>query len=228
MKALIIEDSAEVTEAISVCLRVRWPNASLSSVQQGDRGMQSLESESFDVVFLDINLPDVSGFEVLKQIRSFSQVPVIIVSVRDTELDKAMGLELGADDYIVKPFSPLDLIARANAVLRRSQVSAAAQQEPSITHGGFTLYLASHQALYKDERMSLSPIEYRLLYLLMKNAGWTVSTSEIQQQVWGQEQGDTEAVRTYIRRLRNKLKDAPPQIIVTDHGGGYRFALPEE
>ena len=119
MRVLIIEDSAEIVEAISLCLQLQWPEITLSSTDEGTRGVEILESESFDMVLLDISLPDIDGFEVLKRVRSFSNVPVIILTARVREEDKAMGLEMGADDYIVKPFRVSDLVTRVNALLHR-------------------------------------------------------------------------------------------------------------
>jgi len=119
VRVLIIEDSAEIVEAISLCLQLQWPEITISSTDEGTRGVEILESESFDMVLLDISLPDIEGFEVLKRVRSFSNVPVIILTARVREEDKAIGLEMGADDYIVKPFRVSDLVTRMNALLHR-------------------------------------------------------------------------------------------------------------
>ncbi|MFC1939788.1 response regulator transcription factor [Chloroflexota bacterium] len=126
MKALIIEDNADVVEAISLCLQTRWPDVTISSSALGFNGVEKVKSLSLDIIILDLNLPDIDGLEVLRQIRSFSSLPIIIVTVRGEEDDQAKGLEMGADDYIVKPFRPRDLIARVNSVLRRSRLSEVA------------------------------------------------------------------------------------------------------
>ena len=229
LKPLIIEDSPEIVEAVSLCLRSRWPEVTVTSAVEGAEGIKVLESESFDIVILDINLPDTDGFEVLKRIRSFTNVPVIIVSVRDSEVDRARGLEMGADDYIVKPFSPLDLVTRVNALLRRVGMprSIETEEELIIIRGDLSLNVTSHEANLRGKTIRVSPTEYRLLYVLMKNAGRTLSSREIMKQVWGEEQANTESVRTYVRRLRDKLEDSPPQMILTDHTEGYRFISPE-
>ena len=122
MKVLIIEDNADVVEAISLCLQIRWPEVAISASASGLKGAEMAKSLSFDIILLDLNLPDTDGLEVLRQIRSFSNIPIIIVTVRGNEDDQAKGLEMGADDYIVKPFRPRDLVARVNSVLRRSHV----------------------------------------------------------------------------------------------------------
>ncbi len=227
MRVLIIEDSAEVVEAVSLCLQLRWPEATLSISTEGARGIEMVESESFDLVILDINLPDIGGFEVLKQIRSFSNVPTIIVTVRGKDEDQARGLEMGADDYIVKPFRPRDLVARVNAVLRRTHTPETGGDQPSIVRGKLTLNLATNEALLRDQIIRLTPTESKLLYVLMNNAENTLSCRQISQAVWKQEYVNSDRLRTYVRRLRNKLRDKPlPEIILTEYGGGYRFNSP--
>ena len=226
MKALIIEDSADVVEAVSLCLQLRWPEVTPSIATEGTRGIEILKSESFDIVILDINLPDIDGFKVLRQVRSFSNVPIIILTVRGREDDQARGLEMGADDYIVKPFRPRDLIARVNSVLRRSRVAEVTAEQPSIVRGKLILNLTTHEVQLGDEITKLTPNESKLLYVLMHNAEHTISSEKISQEVWGKEYINTDPVRTYIRRLRHKLKDNPPQIILSKRGEGYRLVSP--
>lgn len=215
-----------MVEAISLCFQIRWPEVTLSVAAEGTKGIEIVESESFDIVILDLNLPDIDGFEVLNRIRSFSNVPIIIVTVRGKEEDQARGLEMGADDYIVKPFRPRDLIARVNAVLRRAHVPEVTEGQPSVVRGKLTLNLTTNEVRLGEEMIKLTPTECKLLYVLMKNAEHTLSSKKISQEVWGKEYTDTESVRTYIRRLRDKLNDNPPEIILTEHGGGYRFVSP--
>ncbi len=226
MKALIIEDNADVVEAISLCLQIRWPEVAISTSALGLNGVEMVKSLSFDIIILDLNLPDTDGLEVLRQIRSFSNIPIIIVTVRGNEDDQAKGLEMGADDYIVKPFRPRDLVARVNSVLRRSRVSEAAAEPQSVTRGKLTLRLADSEAQLGEETVKLTPNEFKLLYVLMNNAEHTLSNEAILQEVWGKHAETTDVVRTYVRRLRDKLKDKPPQIILNERGGGYRFVNP--
>jgi len=226
LRVLIIEDSAEIVEAISLCLQLRWPEVTLSISADGTGGIEILQSESFDIVILDLNLPDIDGFKVLDQIRSFSDVPIIIVTVRGDEEDQAKGLEMGADDYIVKPFSPRDLVARVNAVLRRARVAKITGDHPSVVRGKLTLNLATNEVLLGDQIIKLTPTESKLLYVLMENTEDTLSSNKISQEAWGKEYMNTNLLRTYIRRLRDKLKDDPPQIILTERGEGYRFISP--
>jgi len=223
---LAIEDNPEIVEAISLCLQTRWPEVDLQAAIEGAEGVKVVKSESFDIIILDINLPDMDGFEVLRRIRAFSSVPVIVVSVRASLGDRAKGLEMGADDYIVKPFSPSDLVSRVHAVLRRTHTPKLAEEEMVVVQGELTLDLASQRAVCRGETVRLTPTEWKLLYVLVKNAGRTVSGEQILREVWGEEQEYSEPLRTYIRRLRDKLQDDPPQMILTDRGRGYRFVAP--
>ena len=226
MKVLIIEDDANVVEAVSLCLQLRWPEVTLSIAAEGTKGIELLESGSFDTVILDINLPDIDGFEVLKRIRSFSNVPVIILTVRGGEEDQVRGLEMGADDYIVKPFRPRDLIARVHSVLRRAGVPKVTTGQPLVAQGKLILNLSTNEVRLGEEIAKLTPNESKVLYVLMNNAEHTISSEKISQEVWGKEYINTDLVRTYIRRLRDKLKDKPPQIILSKRGEGYRVVSP--
>jgi len=226
LKVLIVEDNAEVVEAVSLCLQLRWPEASILIAAEGYKGIEMLEADSVDIVILDINLPDIEGFQVLERVRAFSNVPVIILTVRGREQDQTKGLEIGADDYIVKPFRPRDLVARVNAVLRRSVSPKAPGELPYIIRGKLTLNFTSNEARIGDQTIKLTPTESKLLYVLMENAKSTLSSKNVSQQVWGKDDMNTDPVRTYIRRLRNKLNDNPPQIILTEYGEGYKFVSP--
>ena len=226
MKVLIIEDNADVVEAISLCLQLRWPEVVISTAIEGNKGIEISESEAFDIIILDINLPDIDGFKVLKRIRSFSNVPVIIITVREDEDDQARGLETGADDYIVKPFRPRDVIARVNAVLRRTHISEVTTAQPSIARGKLILNLATNNVQLGEEMIKLTPTEIKVLYALMKNDERTVSNKMLLQEVWGKEHMSSSPLRTQIRKIRDKLKDKPPRIILNQRGGGYRFVSP--
>ena len=227
MKVLIIEDNAEVVEAVSLCLQIRWPDADVSFAYGGLTGVQMAEAQAYDIVILDINLPGINGFEVLKRIRSFSTVPVIILTVRGWEEDQVEGLELGADDYIVKPFRPRELVSRVNSVLRRVNIAAIGVENHTLVRGAIRLLLNSNEVQMQEEKIRLTPTECKVLYALMKNDGQTISSKILLTEVLGREDGNTEIIRTYIRRLRSKLQDSPPSIILNDRGGGYRFVTPK-
>ncbi len=227
MKVLIIEDSKEIAESMSLCFQIRWPQVKLSFAAEGVRGIETAKSETFDLIVLDLNLPDIDGFKVLEQIRSFSKMPIVIVTVRGNEQDQALGLEMGADDYIVKPFRPRDLIARVNAILRRTQGTKPTPKEyPFIGRGRLTLNLATDEVLLGEQIIKLTPTESRLLYALMNNVEHTMSIKKLLEEAWGRENVGNGTVRTYIRRLRDKLKDRPSRIILNQRGGGYRFVSP--
>jgi two-component system response regulator VicR len=226
LKVLIIEDNAEVVEAVSLCLQLRWPEASILIAAEGHQGIEMLEANSIEIVILDINLPDIDGFQVLERIRLFSNVPVIMLTVRGREEDQTRGLEIGADDYIVKPFRPRDLVARVNAVLRRSTSHKSLGEVPYIVRGKLSLNFTNNEVQYGEQTIKLTPTESKLLYVLMENAKSTLSSKDVSQHVWGKNNMNTDPVRTYIRRLRNKLNDNPPQIILTEYGEGYKFVSP--
>lgn len=222
MNMLIIEDSPDVVEAVSLCLQLRWPEVTLSTAYEGIKGIERLKSGSFDAVILDINLPDIDGFEVLKQIRSFSNVPVVILTVRGEEDDQVRGLEMGADDYIVKPFRPREIIARLNSVLRRADFSEGGGVNPSIARDNLILHPTTNEARIGDQIIKLTPSEQKLLYILMKYHGHTLD-NEILLKEMGEKDDNAQVIRTYIRRLRKKLSDNPPQMILSERGKGYRF-----
>ena len=224
---MIIEDNAEVVEAVSLCLQIRWPDADISYAYGGLTGVQMVEAQEYDILILDINLPGINGFEVLRRIRSFSMVPVIILTVRGWEEDQVEGLELGADDYIVKPFRPRELVSRVNSVLRRVNTSAVGGENHTLVRGAIKLLLNSNEIQMKEEKIRLTPTECKVLYALMKNDGQTLSSRILLTEILGREDGNTEIIRTYIRRLRSKLQDSPPSIILNDRGGGYRFVTPK-
>lgn len=226
MKVLIIEDSPEIVEAVALCLQLRWPEVEVSVAAEGARGVEMLKTTPFDIAILDINLPDFDGFRVLQEVRGFSDVPTIILTVRGKEEDQTKGLEIGADDYIVKPFKPRDLVARVNAVLRRTAGAKTGKEKPIVVRGKLTLDLTNNEISLKDKKTKLTPTEAKLLYVLMENPEETLTGEKIANQVWGKEHTDTDELRTYVRRLRNKLKDNPPRIILTDYGEGYKFVSP--
>jgi len=231
LKALIVEDDPDVAESVSLCLQLRWAGITATVSVEGGNAVDLARTESFDVVILDINLPDISGFEVLKRIRRFSHVPIIIVSVRGSTKDQVRGLDMGADDYIVKPFRPADLTARVNAVLRRSQLARAdaGAVEPetrTVISGRISLSLANDSVTVDGKTIELSRYESRLLHMLMQNEGKPLNTRAILDEVWERRHSDDYLISTYVRRLRDKLGDNPPRMIVPQGGGGYRFVSP--
>ena len=225
MRILIVDDEPDVIKVISMSFRMQQPAWEIISAEEGPEALKLLEQERPDVVLLDIGLPDMSGLEVLKSIRVFSDVPVIMLTVRDDELSKVQGLELGADDYVTKPFSHLELLARVRAVLRRAQSLPLAQEHP-FTSGDIHLGFARRELSVRGHPVPLTGTEYRLLYHLVRNAGRVMTHEALLARVWGREYTDEISyLKSYISRLRNKLESDPhnPEYILTEYGVGYWF-----
>jgi DNA-binding response OmpR family regulator len=223
MKILIIEDNSELIEPISVMFKLRWPDCSTIPCAEGLRGVELAEIESPDIIILDINLPDTDGFEVLRRIRLFSDVPIVILTVRGDELDRVRGLEGGADDYIVKPFSVLEFLARVKSAMRRSGKSIEERSEP-LVDGDLTVNFESREVMLDGKTVHLTSTEYQILYYLVRSEGRFLNHSTLEQWIWGQVGSvDSSVIRRYIYQLRRKLNDVPPRIIISELGKGYKF-----
>ncbi len=198
-------------------------------VVEAYRGMQALQEyrDSLpDLVLLDVMLPDINGFEVLGMLREISNVPVIMLTAKGEEDDRVKGLELGADDYVTKPFSPRELVSRVRAVLRRFDSSSSESSEVIDVDDRLKLDFSRREIWVNNELVKLRPTEYRLLYHLVKNAGWVLTYDQLLSRVWGYEYRDEpHYVRLYINYLRQKLEEdsSNPKYILTERGVGYRF-----
>ena len=229
MKVLVIEDDPGIIEVVSLCFQLRWSGTTVISAADGRKGIDLVETETPDVVILDIGLPDIDGYQVLKEIRRFSDVPVIMLTVRGEDTDVAKGLELGADDYITKPFSHIELIARVQAVMRRSQGLAVTDEERPFTSGKLTVDFSRNEVLLQGQPVKLTSTERKLLYHLIRNEGRILSHETLLSKVWGDNYNDArDLLRVHIQHLRQKLGDntESPNIIVTEHGIGYKFVRP--
>ena len=229
MKVLVIEDDPGIIEVVSLCFQLRWSGTTVISAANGHKGIELVENESPDVVILDIGLPDIDGYQVLKEIRRFADVPVLMLTVRGEDTDIAKGLELGADDYITKPFSHIELIARVQAVLRRSQGLAITDEERPFTSGKLSVDFNRNEVLIDGESIKLTSTERKLLYYLIRNEGRILSHESLLTKVWGDTYVDArDLLRVHIQHLRQKLEDSAesPIIIVTEHGIGYKFIRP--
>lgn len=225
MRILAVDDEPDVIKLITMSFRMQQPAWEVISAQDGPEALAMVEREQPDVILLDIGLPEVNGFEVLKSIRLFSDVPVIMLTVRDDELSKVQGLELGADDYVTKPFSHLELLARVRAVLRRAQSLPLAHEQPFVS-GDFEVDFARRTVAVRNQPVALTGTEYRLLYHLVRNAGRVMTHEALLARVWGREYTDEISyLKSYISRLRNKLERNPrhPEYILTEYGVGYWF-----
>jgi DNA-binding response OmpR family regulator len=224
MKALIIEDERKIIDAVRVAFEFRWPDAQLIGSTTGKKGIGLVKKESPDIVILDLNLPDVSGFEVLKEIRQFSSIPVIVLTVRSDDEDMLKGLEYGADDYIVKPFNYMNLLARIKAVLRRTEAIPFSGEHENVVNSRITIDYVNQRVKADNHQVTLTPVEYRLLTLLVRSKDKIVSYDTIMNEVWGKDyKGDNDNIRIFAGRLRRKLGDIPPRMIVNQRGVGYMF-----
>lgn len=226
MKALIIEDDPEIVESISLALQIRWPETQIVSTHLGRKGIELAESEAPDIIILDLGLPDTSGFDVLKRVRSFSSVPIIILTVKSDEADIVRGLEWGADDYIVKPCGQLELLARVKARIRDKGRSA---EESPLSYGPLRFNSSTRQLMNRKKEIKLTAIEAHIIHHLMRNAGHLATYSSLAEEVWGEDYpGSVDSLRVHIRRLREKIETDPshPQFILTKAGIGYYLGKP--
>jgi two-component system KDP operon response regulator KdpE len=223
-RALLVEDDPNIVDLIRSNLAVRGFDTVVCT--DGRRALQLLETEEPDIVLLDLMLPDEDGFSLCRQIRERSSVAVIVVSARGGERDKVTALNMGADDYMTKPFSVEELLARITATLRRTRVTAGVEPAPSIVVAGeVVIDLASQQVTRGGNPVHLTPTEFALLRELVINRGKLLSHAHLLRRVWGHGyQTETEYVRVYVRRLRAKLgPDEGDSLIVTSPRAGYRF-----
>ena len=208
---------------------VRYPEVMVISVAKGSEGIEVVETEWPDLIMVSSSLHDIDILDFISTIRELSDVPLIILSEKESDLDRAQGLETGADEYITKPFSPIELLARVKALLRRTQ-GLGFKPERLISLGDeLTIDLTTHEVSLSGKPVKLTPIEYHLLSELIRNDGRVITHNRLLQKVWGSEYtGDSSFVKKYIYRLRSKLEPDPskPQMLLTERGIGYRFVKP--
>jgi two-component system KDP operon response regulator KdpE len=219
-RVLVIEDSPEIIEAISLAFQIRWPEARVTSAKFGMVGADMAISDPGDVVILDLGLPDVSGFDVLKRIRAFSEVPLLILTARVDEDSIVKGLEMGADDYMTKPFKSLELLARVQALTRRAKGHA----QDVLRVDCMVYNPVSFQLFLDNEEINITRTEGLILGHLMRNAGLVVSHTSLAEAIWGDDYPEAEdSIKVHIRRLRQKIEADPskPVRIQTKVGVGY-------
>jgi two-component system KDP operon response regulator KdpE len=223
-RILVVDDEERMVRFIR--LNLEHDGFQVVEAFNGQQAMDRLRETLPDLVLLDVMLPDIDGFEVLRLIRENNDVPVIMLTAKGEEDDRVQGLELGADDYVTKPFSPRELVSRARAVLRRTD-SARGQSSGGIeVDDRLKIDFDRREVWVENELVKLRPTEYRLLYHLVQNAGWVISHDQILAKVWGYEYRDEpHYVRLYVNYLRQKLEENPanPKYILTERGVGYRF-----
>ena len=228
MKVLVVDDDPDIVEAVSICFALRWPDAELVDAPDGTTALSTFESEEPDVVILDLGLPDMSGLEVCKIIREDSQVPILILTARGGELNKVQGLEMGADDYITKPFSHLELLARIKAVMRRASAPPPGGDGEAFEDGDFKFDFAARRVFAGETPIQLTKTEYGLLFHLTKNFPNVVQHKTLLAKVWGREYIDeTDYLKVHVQRIRRKFAEAQPGLdpIDTERGVGYRLSI---
>ncbi len=219
---LIVDDEPETLKYVGMNLRARGYD--VATAEDGAEAMQRIESEPFDLILLDITMPGPDGFAVCASVRRHSAVPIIMLSARGQERDKVRALDLGADDYITKPFGIEELLARVRSALRRSQQDVTGDER--VTYGGLSIDFGRRQVVIDGVEVKLTPTEYGLLVQLVRSNGKVLTHTALLQRVWGPEYRDEhEYLWAYIRRLRRKLEADPehPSYLLTEPGVGYRF-----
>ncbi|MGI6259405.1 MAG: response regulator transcription factor [Anaerolineaceae bacterium] len=223
-KILVVDDERGLVKIIR--LNLEQDGFEVVEANNGTQAMEKLRTTLPDLILLDVMMPDIDGFTVLKMVREIGNTPVIMLTAKGQEDDKVKGLELGADDYVTKPFSPRELTSRIRAVLRRGNFSKDEESGQIVIDDRLTIDFSRHEVWVEGELVQLRPTEYRLLYHLVQNAGWVLTHDQILNKVWGYEyENEPHYVRLYINYLRKKIEVDPsnPQYILTERGVGYRF-----
>ncbi|MCX7789285.1 MAG: response regulator transcription factor [Chloroflexaceae bacterium] len=221
---LVVDDEARMVNFMRLNLELEGMR--VATAANGREALERVREDMPDVVLLDVMMPGMDGFETLRRIRQFSQVPVLMLTAKDEEEDRVRGLELGADDYIGKPFSHRELVSRIKAVLRRHYATPPVPQTLVKVDDRLSIDFARREVLVDGKRVNLRPTEYRLLYHLVQNAGYVQTHEMLLTKVWGPEyREESHYLRLYITYLRQKIEEDPanPKYILTERGVGYRF-----
>ena len=223
-RILIVEDEESFSDPLSYSLRKEGYEVAVADT--GTDGLRIFSAHGADLVLLDLMLPGMSGTEVCREIRRTSSVPVIMLTAKDDEFDKVLGLELGADDYVTKPYSSRELLARIKAVLRRGQDTGEAEEDTTLTAGGIMMDVERHVVRVHGEEVALPLKEFELLEMLLRNVDRVLTRGQLIDRVWGANYvGDTKTLDVHVKRLRAKIEDDPknPVHLVTVRGLGYKF-----
>ncbi|HEY4402622.1 MAG TPA: response regulator [Acidimicrobiia bacterium] len=220
-RVLVVDDEPQIRRALSINLRARGYDVEVA--QDGERALELAARKHPDVVVLDLGLPGIDGVDVIRGLRGWTQVPIVVLSVRDAEDDKVAALDAGADDFVTKPFGMDELLARLRAALRRT---APAEEEAVIDTADFTIDLAAKKVRRDGEEVRLTPTEWHLVEVLVRNRGRLVAQTQLLQEVWGPQYHDeTNYLRVFMAQVRRKLEPEPahPRYFITEPGMGYRF-----
>lgn len=224
-RVLVIDDEIQMRRLLQITLEAAGYKVHLAA--SGQEGLQQTEMSRAELIILDLGLPDTDGIEILKKVREWSTIPVIILSVRSTEQNIIAALDTGADDYLTKPFRTGELLARVRAALRHHQIS---EQGTTFKTASLTVDLAARMVKVNNEIVKLTPTEYSLLALFVKNAGRVLTHQYILREIWGPKfEGESQYSRVYVAQLRKKIENDPtaPKLLVTESGIGYRFCAEE-
>jgi two-component system KDP operon response regulator KdpE len=220
-RVLVVDDEPQILRALGINLRARGYEVDLAP--DGERALDVAARHHPDVVVLDLGLPGIDGVDVIRGLRGWSQVPIVVLSVRDAEGDKVAALDAGADDYVTKPFGMDELLARLRAALRRT---TPAEEEALVETEDFTIDLAAKKVRHDSEEVRLTPTEWNLVEVLVRNRGRLVAQTQLLQEVWGPQYHDeTNYLRVFMAQVRRKLEPEPahPRYFITEPGMGYRF-----
>ncbi|WP_028043225.1 VanR-ABDEGLN family response regulator transcription factor [Candidatus Stoquefichus massiliensis] len=225
MNVLVVDDEKEIADLVELYLKN--DGYTVYKFYNGNDALKCVDSTEIDLAILDIMLPDIDGLRICQNIREKHNFPIIMLTAKETEIDKITGLTIGADDYVTKPFRPLELMARVKAQLRRYTSMPSLQKETVITIGALTIDKANHQCFLNNQLLSLTPTEFSILYLLCENKGKVVTVDQIFQDLWGEKYytNSSSSVMVHIRHLREKMNDSAesPKYIQTVWGVGYKI-----
>jgi len=224
-KILIVDDEADIRNIVSIYLENN--DFETLKAESGSKALEIIQSEKVELAILDVMMPDMDGITLCIKIREITNIPIIMLSAKDTDMDKVMGLTCGADDYIAKPFNPVELLARVRAQLRRfNELNTVQMNSEVLRYDNCILNLSTHKLIKKDEEIRLTPTEFKILKLLWINRGIVFSTEKIFERIWGEEEFEVDnTVMVHIRNLRDKIEDdnKKPKYIKTVWGVGYKF-----
>ena len=226
MKILVVDDDPQILSSLTIGFRLQWPGSTILPAPDGTAGLRMFVEHQPDIVLLDVSMPDRSGYEVLEEIRRVSDTPVIMLTARGEETDQVHGLELGADDYVVKPFGHLALVARVRAVLRRTEPGGRTTLADFVA-GDLAIDFGARQVTLAGQPVKLTPVEYKILEHLSRNAGRLVAHETLITRALGHHDGPTgDYLKVFVSRLRSKIEHAGRRYIETERGIGYRFVVP--
>lgn len=221
---LVVEDDSQIRNFIAYTLKQEGFECKTASTAQS--ALSDLVTEKIDLMLLDLGLPDMDGMEVIDKVRDWSEIPIIVVSARDQDREKAAALDAGADDFLTKPFSATELMARIRVAIRHLRMNSHKEQQPTLTVGELTIDLSKRQVFLKGDPLHVTPLEYNLLSLFFKNMGKVLTSQFIIREIYGVGYGnDTQALRALMAGLRRKIEPVPakPRYILTEIGVGYRL-----